>query len=71
METIEIFKTNVTDNKTAKAILKKLQKILPEAQINFDLEDSDRILRVAYHTDIKEVVSSFVSGSGYYCNALD
>jgi len=43
---IEIFKTNVTDNASAKDIIEELACLIPSAKINFDLDDCDKILRV-------------------------
>ncbi|MDR3697839.1 hypothetical protein [Mucilaginibacter sp.] len=43
---VEIFKTNVTNKKTAARVLKELTARLPAYRFNFDLEDCDRILRV-------------------------
>lgn len=43
---IEIFKTNVQNKAQAKQILTMLKKIFSGAKINFDLSDSDKILRV-------------------------
>lgn len=43
---VEIFKTNVSTKKQAKHILLVLQSKYPNAKLNFDIEDIDRILRV-------------------------
>ena len=43
---IEVFKTNITEAQKANQIALKIQTILPGAQINFDLEDCDKILRI-------------------------
>jgi hypothetical protein len=42
---VQIFKTNVDDQKLANKILDKLRFQLPVYLFNFDLEDCDRILR--------------------------
>lgn len=49
--TIEIFKTNVNAPEAASAIIKRLKITFPFYQFNFDLEDSDKILRVESETD--------------------
>jgi len=43
---VEIFKTNVTQEKTAKKILMDFRKQFPNYNVNFDLEDCDKILRI-------------------------
>lgn len=42
---VQIFKTNVDDQKLADRILKKLRSHIPIHHFNFDLDDCDRILR--------------------------
>jgi hypothetical protein len=43
---VEVFKTNVSDPNQAIMILEKIHKNFAGYQANFDLEDTDRILRV-------------------------
>jgi hypothetical protein len=52
---VEVFKTNVDNEYSAKLIIQKLKKILPQAAINFDLEDCDRVLRIAFYHGAIEV----------------
>lgn len=44
--TVEIFKTNVSNQQLANKIISDLNQLYPEYRFNFDLEDCDRILRV-------------------------
>lgn len=46
MVMIEIFRTNVSSHLQANSILERLQKEFPHYEMNFDLEDCDKILRV-------------------------
>jgi hypothetical protein len=46
MKQVEIFKTQVRHTRQAAQICAKLKAILPNAKINFDLDDCDKILRV-------------------------
>ncbi|HTH81560.1 MAG TPA: hypothetical protein VL490_01420, partial [Mucilaginibacter sp.] len=46
MKQIEIFKTSVNDFTGAAIILNYFSKYFPHFQVNFDLEDCDRILRI-------------------------
>ncbi|WP_020531961.1 hypothetical protein [Flexithrix dorotheae] len=43
---VEIYKTNVTKEETAKKILIDFRKQFPDYNVNFDLEDCDKILRI-------------------------
>ncbi|WP_276167349.1 methyltransferase type 11 [Zobellia alginiliquefaciens] len=44
--TVEIFKTNVSNQRLAKQIVYDLNQIYPDYLINFDLEDCDNVLRI-------------------------
>jgi hypothetical protein len=44
---VEVFKTNVSDREQANNVIEELHKIFPLYKVNFDLEDCDKILRVA------------------------
>ncbi|MDJ1469259.1 hypothetical protein [Xanthocytophaga flava] len=46
MKTVEIFKTNVQNDKDAKRIIASFLAVYPLYKINFDLEDEDNIFRV-------------------------
>jgi hypothetical protein len=43
---VEVFKTNVRSIRKAKLIIQKLAEEFPAHNINFDLNDCDKILRV-------------------------
>lgn len=68
---VEVFKTSVTDQKDAVAIIAALNCNLPSCTINFDLDDCDNILRVKGDiipvTDIMELLHT----SGFECALLD
>jgi hypothetical protein len=46
MTQIEIFKTNVSNERDASIIANQLKKSAPGYNINFDIEDCDRIMRI-------------------------
>jgi len=69
--TVEVFRTNVRQQKQAKALLKALTVQFPLAEINFDLEDRDKVLRVKGPAICIETVISFVTVHGYDCAVLD
>ena len=43
---VEVFKTNVTNQKQADMLVDRIQKTFADYCVNFDLADCDRILRV-------------------------
>lgn len=47
MEMVEVFKTNVEDPGLADLLISHIHQTFPDYQANFDLEDCDKILRVA------------------------
>lgn len=67
---IEIFKTNVQDQVQANLIRETLLMALPNAQICFDLEDKDCVLRIeAAVVDPVQIVS-LVNGTGTLCKII-
>jgi hypothetical protein len=68
---VEIFRTNIQNKRTATKILRELNRRFPECEINFDLEDCDNILRVAGPDyKIPELVGT-VTDFGYQCEILE
>jgi SAM-dependent methyltransferase len=58
MKMIVIFKTDIQDQNQADKVYRALKNILPDAKINFDLEDCDKILRIEnLNVDSSTVVS--------------
>jgi hypothetical protein len=66
---VEVFKTNVHSAQQAGQIIRQLQQILPEARINFDLEDCDKILRIATPADFINVEQVVTIVNAYGCSA--
>lgn len=53
MKTIEVYKTNVQNNSQGNRIIRFIHRHYPCYNANFDMEDSDRILRVeSFHESI-------------------
>lgn len=67
---VEVFKTNITNAKSAKPILIALSKLLPNSYINFDLEDCDNILRIENCNINPNVIIDVLNSSGFYCEPL-
>lgn len=68
---IEVFKTDVPDQKTADSILGQLSYLMPDARVNFDLEDCDNILRIDCCDNTIEIVIPHMKKLGFYCEVLE
>lgn len=53
---ILVYKTSLESKSMAKQLQPWLDKLLPDAQWNFDLEDCDNILRIDSEQDITHVL---------------
>lgn len=68
---IEVFKTNVHKKADAKQLLHLLEQCLPAAEINFDLQDHDRILRVCMEPTNPARVIELLNEQGFLCVELE
>jgi len=69
---VEVFKTNITEQKQASKIIEEIQQTFPSFKINFDLEDCDNILRIENpkgNID-NELVCRLIRGVGYFIEPL-
>ena len=67
---VEVFKTNVQEVNDANRVLALLLKRFPTYQINFDLEDCDKILRVAGNDIFAHEIKGIVVNHGFECTDL-
>lgn len=67
---IEAYKTDVTNKEDARFIVALLQFVISDCIMNFDLEDSNHILRIETNRDIKEMVYGVFNKQGFYCQIL-
>ncbi|QNL48554.1 hypothetical protein H8S90_17415 [Olivibacter sp. SDN3] len=67
---ISVFKTNVCSLVDAQSILRFLYKKYPDGMFNFDLEDHDRVFRIAYHQDIISDVVTILKERNFMCEIL-
>lgn len=67
---VEVFKTNVTCPETARQLVSELLSFYPDARINFDLEDCDKILRVQSPEVSISGIIQFLSQQGFLCEVL-
>ncbi len=67
---VEVFKTNVQDYYDAIKLKRILLKEFPEAQINFDLDDCDKILRTEGKKINANSVIQIARMEGFLCEIL-
>ena len=68
---IEIFKTNVQEVTQADKITALLLEHFPGNKINFDMHDSDKVLRIEGKNFIPVKVMDLVIENGFQCTVLD
>ena len=67
---VEVFKTNVEEQKASEQIIQVLLEQFPLHKVNFDLEDCDRILRVHGQFFSAKRIVELVKENGYECEIL-
>jgi hypothetical protein len=67
---IEVFKTDVQEVAQSEMIVEKLLEHFPDSDINFDLEDCDRILRVYDLNISNKKIIELLNSYGYQCEVL-
>lgn len=69
---VEVFRTNVPNQRAAGALLRGLRARFPAWRITFDLSDCDRILRVASPAGPPDAcaVAALLHAQGYACAPL-
>lgn len=68
---IEIFKTNIEDTQTADKIICAIQKEFHTSNVNCDLSDCDKVLRVeAEQVEIEQIIK-IVRDFGFSCQVLN
>jgi len=68
---VEVFRTNIEDEIVANAVARELGSLFPGALINFDLDDCDRILRVAGAGIVPRTITEFLARKGHQCEILE
>ncbi len=68
---VEVFKTNVHSQQEAGILLSDLLVCFPEYNMNFDLEDCDRILRVEGAGIDAERIRMLMLSYGWSCSVLE
>jgi hypothetical protein len=72
MKNVQVFKTDVQDQRVARNIIRFLRQHFSHYKINFDLDDCDRILRIESRQGVIEgaEIQSLIAVHGYYCEIL-
>ncbi len=68
---IEVFKTNVESVAQSDQIVQELLYHFPGAAVNFDLDDCDRVLRIAGDSISCHTVIDVVRRNGHHAEMLD
>ena len=68
---IYVFKTSVKTKTQAKKLKLHIDKILPNANWNFDLKDIDNILRVDSEENIVLKMTALLNSHKFYCKELE
>ena len=68
---IFVFKTSVKTKMQAKKLKPHIDKILPKAKWNFDLEDIDKVLRVDSEENIALKIIDTLNVHNYRCEELE
>lgn len=71
MKMVEVFKTNIQQQKQAEFLLTVLGRHFPLSRINFDLKDCDKILRVEGETVLPKQIIEIMNSNGYSCEVLE
>ncbi|WP_337965365.1 hypothetical protein [uncultured Flavobacterium sp.] len=67
---IEAYKTDITTKEDARFIVRLLQFVISDCIMNFDLEDSNHVLKIETTREIKEMVYGVFNKQGFYCQKL-
>jgi hypothetical protein len=68
---IYVFKTSVKTKLQAKKLKPHINRIIPKAKWNFDLEDCDKILRIDSNENIVLQIKSLLKSHKLDCEELD
>ena len=67
---VEVFKTNVERPEHSEMIINQLICHIPNSEINFDLEDCDKILRIEAESVSNQIIIEILQQNGYHAEVL-
>ncbi|MCB9047313.1 MAG: hypothetical protein H6550_14360 [Chitinophagales bacterium] len=68
---IEVFKTNVSEQQQADKLIGLLLNLLPNSNINFDLEDCDKVLRINHEMIEPDQIIGLLISNGFDCRVME
>ena len=71
MKQVEIFKTGVCRANEAESVVNVLLKCFPHYQINFDLDDCDKVLRVVSEINVSMVLVEQLGNLGFTAKVME
>ena len=69
--TVEVFKTNVQTSEQSERMVMLLAELFPAHRITFDLEDCDKILRIAGEGICTENAVQVLFANGFICELME
>jgi len=67
---VEVFKTNVERAEHSEMLIDQIISHIPNSNINFDLEDCDKILRIEAESVSNQIIIEILHQNGYYAEVL-
>lgn len=67
---VEVFKTNVEQTEQSELLISEIIRHVPNSQINFDLEDCDKILRIEAESISNETIIELLQKNGFQAEVL-
>jgi hypothetical protein len=67
---VEVFKTNVEQTEHSEMLIDQLISHIPNSEINFDLEDCDKILRIEAESVSNKLIIGILHQNGYHAEVL-
>lgn len=67
---VEVFKTNVEQPEHSEMLIDQLINQIPNSQVNFDLEDCDKILRIEAESVSTQIIVEILRKNGYHAEVL-
>jgi hypothetical protein len=67
---VEVFKTNVEQTEQSEFLINQISCHVPDGEINFDLEDCDKILRIEAESVSNQLIIEILHQNGYHAEVL-
>jgi len=67
---VEVFKTNVEQIEHSEMLIDQIINHIPNGDINFDLEDCDKILRIEAESVSTQIIIEILNQNGYQAEVL-